>query len=105
MGISGSGKSTLMRIIRGVEPFDEGKIIIDDMEITPETYDDYKNELKDKTAIHLQRSFGLWSKTAAENVIHKLYGIKTGDETTADINMVKDEYTTMLTLVIRPANL
>ncbi len=92
MGISGSGKSTLMRIFRGVEPFDEGKIVIDDMEITPETYDDYKNELKNKTAIHLQRSFGLWSKTAVENVIHKLYGIKTGDETTADITNVKDEY-------------
>ena len=92
MGISGSGKSTLMRIFRGVEPFDKGKITIDNMEITPETYDDYKNELKEKTAIHLQRSFGLWSKTAVENVIHKLYGIKTGDETTADINMVKEEY-------------
>ena len=92
MGISGSGKSTLMRIFRGVEPFDEGKITIDNLEITPENYDDYKNELKDKTAIHLQRSFGLWSKTAVENVIHKLYGIKTGDETTADINMVKEEY-------------
>ena len=92
MGISGSGKSTLMRILRGVEPFDEGKITIDDMEITPETYNDYKNELKNKTAIHLQRSFGLWSKTAVENVIHKLYGIKTGDETTADITDIKDEY-------------
>jgi methyl coenzyme M reductase system subunit A2 len=92
MGISGSGKSTLMRIFRGVEPFDEGKITIDDMVITPETYNEYKNDLKDKSAIHLQRSFGLWSKTAVDNVIHKLYGIKTGDETTADISSIKDEY-------------
>lgn len=92
MGISGSGKSTLMRIFRGVESFDEGTITIDDMKITPENYDEYKNELKNKTAIHLQRSFGLWSKTAVDNVIHKLYGIKNGDESTADINSIKEEY-------------
>lgn len=92
MGISGSGKSTLMRILRGVEEFDEGKITIDDMEITPKNYSQYKNDLKEKTAIHLQRSFGLWSKTALENVIHKLHGIKTGDETTANIDDVKEEY-------------
>ena len=92
MGISGSGKSTLMRILRGVEEFDEGKIIIDDLEITADTYSQYKNDLKEKTAIHLQRSFGLWSKTALENIIHKLHGIRTGDETTANIEDVKDEY-------------
>lgn len=92
MGISGSGKSTLMRILRGVESFDEGTITIDDIVITPKTYNNYKNDLKEKTAIHLQRSFGLWSKTAVENVIHKLYGIESGDETTADISNIKDEY-------------
>ena len=48
-------------------------------------WDAFNPNCKEKSAIHLQRSFGLWSKTAVENVIHKLYGIKTGDETTADI--------------------
>lgn len=92
MGVSGSGKSTLLRILRGVEPFDEGKIIIDDLEITSDNYSQYKNDLKEKTAIHLQRSFGLWSASAVDNIIHKLVGIKTGDETTANIEDVKDEY-------------
>lgn len=92
MGLSGSGKSTIMRILRGVEPFDEGTITVDDITITPENYSEYKNDLKKKTAIHLQRSFGLWSKTTVENVIHKLVGIKTGDETNSDIDSVKDEY-------------
>ncbi|MBQ6444153.1 MAG: ABC transporter ATP-binding protein [Methanosphaera sp.] len=92
MGISGSGKSTLMRILRGVEDFDEGKIIIDDMEITPKNYSSYKNDLREKTSIHLQRSFGLWSKTALENVIHKLHGLKIGDESNVIIDEVKEEY-------------
>lgn len=92
MGVSGSGKSTLLRILRGVEPFNEGKIIIDDLEITSDNYSQYKNDLKEKTAIHLQRSFGLWSASAVDNIIHKLVGIKTGDETTASIEDVKDEY-------------
>ena len=92
MGISGSGKSTLMRILRGVEEFDEGKIIIDDIEITPKNYSSYKNDLREKTSIHLQRSFGLWSKTALENVIHKLHGLKIGDESNVIIEEVKDEY-------------
>ena len=86
MGISGSGKTTLMRILRGVEGFDEGTITIDDTQITPENYREHQNMLKEQSAIHLQRSFGLWSKTVLENIIHKMVGLKTGDETTVFIN-------------------
>ncbi|MBE6493052.1 MAG: ABC transporter ATP-binding protein [Methanosphaera stadtmanae] len=92
MGISGSGKSTLLRILRGVEEFDEGTITINNMKITAKNYSSYKNDLKEKTAIHLQRSFGLWSKSAIDNVIHKLAGLQTGDETNVNIEDVKEEY-------------
>ena len=34
LGKSGAGKTTLMRCINGLEKFDSGKIIVDDMEIT-----------------------------------------------------------------------
>ena len=33
IGMSGSGKSTLLRILRGVEPFDSGEIIMDDFKV------------------------------------------------------------------------
>ncbi len=92
MGVSGSGKSTLLRILRGVENFDEGKIIINDLEVTPDNYNEHAHELKDMTAIHLQRSFGLWSKTALDNVIHKLAGLRTHDETSVNVEEEKEEY-------------
>ncbi len=92
MGISGSGKSSILRILRGVEPFDEGKIIIDDITITPKNYNNYANTLKEKTAIHLQRSFGLWSETAADNVIRKLYGLEHSDESLANMDEIRDQY-------------
>ena len=55
MGLSGSGKSTIMRILRGVEPFDEGCITVDGIEITPDNYLEYKNELEQKNNIKLQK--------------------------------------------------
>ncbi|MCD7781944.1 MAG: ATP-binding cassette domain-containing protein [Methanosphaera sp.] len=92
MGVSGSGKSTLLRILRGVEPFDEGKITINDLEVTPDNYTEVAHQLKEITAIHLQRSFGLWSKTVQDNVIHKLAGMKTHDESTVDLESAREEY-------------
>lgn len=37
IGKSGGGKSTLMRILRGIEDFDAGRIVMDGLEITPES--------------------------------------------------------------------
>ncbi len=92
IGMSGSGKSTLLRILRGVEPFDKGKITLDAIEVSSNSppYDFAK--LKKATAIHLQRSFGLWGETALENVIRKLSGAKYGDESLQDNDEAKAEF-------------
>jgi methyl coenzyme M reductase system, component A2 len=92
IGTSGSGKSTLLRILRGVEPFEEGKITIDDITVTPESTTYASRRLREVTAIHLQRSFGLWSETALNNVIRKLYGTKYGDEALTDFDFAYDEF-------------
>jgi len=92
IGTSGSGKTSLLRILRGVEPFDEGKITIDDVTVTPESTTYYSRKLRKITAIHLQRSFGLWSETALNNVIRKLYGTKYGDEALTDFDFAYSEF-------------
>ena len=92
IGMSGSGKTTLLRILRGVEPFDSGKIILDGIEVTPDSSPYYSSKLKKATAIHLQRSFGLWGETALQNVIRKLSGVKYGDESLQDANDAVAEF-------------
>lgn len=92
IGMSGSGKSTLLRILRGVEPFDAGKIILDGIEVSPDSSPYYFSKLKKATAIHLQRSFGLWGETALQNVVRKLSGTKYGDESLQDTNAAMDEF-------------
>ncbi|MEN4017872.1 MAG: ABC transporter ATP-binding protein [Methanobacterium sp.] len=92
IGISGSGKSTLLRIIRGVEPFDEGHIILDSIEVKPDSTPHCFSKLKKETAIHLQRSFGLWGETSLQNVIRKLSGVKYGDESLQDFEDARAEF-------------
>jgi len=92
IGMSGSGKTTLLRILRGVEPFDSGKIILDGIEVTPDSNQYYFSKLKKATAIHLQRSFGLWGETALQNVIRKLSGVKYGDESLQDADDAVAEF-------------
>ncbi|MHC1601104.1 MAG: ATP-binding cassette domain-containing protein [Candidatus Nezhaarchaeales archaeon] len=84
LGESGSGKSTLIRILRGVETFDEGFIKVGDIVIKRDSPPDEYIKLRRKTAIHLQRSFGLWSETVLDNVIRALRWTYTGDETLPD---------------------
>ena len=80
VGKSGGGKSTLMKILRGMEDFDSGKILLDDMIITPDSSDDVKRAQMAVTAIHLQRDFALWTETALKNVVRRIYARKTGYE-------------------------
>jgi methyl coenzyme M reductase system subunit A2 len=92
IGVSGSGKSTLLRILRGVESFDSGEIIIDDVDVKYDSNPYYFRKLREATAIHLQRSFGLWSETALQNVIRKLNGVKYGDEGLTNFDSAYDEF-------------
>jgi methyl coenzyme M reductase system, component A2 len=92
IGMSGSGKSTLLRILRGVETFDTGCVVVDDAKVCYDSNPYYFRKLRHATAIHLQRSFGLWSETAIQNVVRKLYGAKYGDEGLTDFQFANDEF-------------
>jgi len=80
IGESGAGKTTLLRILRGVESFDSGKIYFDGMEIKPSSPIDQVLEYRRKTAIQLQRSFGLWPESAVDNVVRALRYRDMGEE-------------------------
>lgn len=92
IGMSGSGKSTLLRILRGVELFDEGEIILDDIKVKSDSTPYYYTKLKKVTAIHLQRSFGLWGETSLQNVVRKLSGAKYGDESLQGFEEAQEEF-------------
>lgn len=59
-----------MKILRGVETFDNGVIKFNN-KIISSNFEDQKY-LKKNTAIQLQRNYGLWSGPAIENIIRKL---------------------------------
>jgi methyl coenzyme M reductase system subunit A2 len=95
IGRSGGGKTTLIRVLRGIEPFDSGEFSIDDLLITPKTSGDAIRQLKQITAIHLQRSFALWADNVLVNVMRRLNALETGDETADLPEEVFSEYATM----------
>ncbi|MCK9151654.1 ABC transporter ATP-binding protein [Methanobacterium alcaliphilum] len=92
IGKSGSGKTTLLRILRGVETFDSGNITLAEINVSEGSSPFYFAKLKKATAIHLQRSFGLWAETVIQNVIRKLYGAKYRDEAMTDFDYAYDEF-------------
>ena len=92
MGKSGSGKTTLLRALRGVEHIDEGSITVADVTVNEKSSQFYYNKLKKVTAIHLQRSFGLWPDTVRENVLRKLYAREYYDEGGTDFKVAESEF-------------
>lgn len=80
VGRSGGGKSTLMKILRGMESFDSGRIVIDGLVITPTSVDEVTRKQMAVTAIHLQRDFALWTESALNNVVRRVYSRTTGYE-------------------------
>ena len=92
MGKSGSGKSTLLRALRGVEHIDEGSITVGDVTVNQDSSQFYYNKLKKETAIHLQRSFGIWPDTVRENVLRKLYARRYFDEGDANFEIAESEF-------------
>ncbi len=92
MGKSGSGKTTLLRALRGVEHIDEGTITVGDVSVNEKSSQFYYNKLKKVTAIHLQRSFGLWPDTVRENVLRKLYSREYFDEGSTDFELAESEF-------------
>ena len=92
LGTSGSGKTSLLRILRGVEKFDEGEFTIGRYTIKPDSSQFYYNQIKKETAIHLQRSFGIWPESVLDNVLRKLYAAKYGDEGDVDLEVARDQF-------------
>lgn len=80
IGKSGGGKSTILKILRGIEPFNEGNFELDGVTIKPGAAIEDLKKLKRMTAIHLQRNFGLWSGATYENVLRRLHAERFGYE-------------------------
>jgi methyl coenzyme M reductase system subunit A2 len=80
LGESGAGKTTLLRILRGVEGFDSGRIVFEDLEVNADSPKESFLELQRRTAIQLQRTFGLWPDSTVDNVVRALVYHDLGDE-------------------------
>jgi methyl coenzyme M reductase system subunit A2 len=80
VGKSGGGKSTLMKILRGMESFDSGRIVLDGITLTPDSDEETVRRQMAVTAIHLQRDFALWTESALKNVVRRIHSRSTGFE-------------------------
>lgn len=91
-GESGAGKTSLLRILRGVERFDEGSIKFNGLRLEKGSGDDEFLEYQKQTAIQLQRSFSLWPDSAVDNVVRALRYVDIGEESIPQDEAELDEY-------------
>jgi ABC-type polar amino acid transport system ATPase subunit len=67
MGPSGSGKSTLLRCVNGLEPIDDGEIVVDGIHLTHGSTD--WNRVREEVGMVFQ-AFNLFpNRTALENIV------------------------------------
>ncbi|MHA1694933.1 MAG: ATP-binding cassette domain-containing protein [Candidatus Helarchaeota archaeon] len=96
-GKSGAGKTTLVRILRGVENFNEGTVRINGINLFSggKTNKLDVHKLKTISSIHLQRNFGLWADSVLHNVMRRLNVITYGSELVDLPDLESDEYNKM----------
>jgi methyl coenzyme M reductase system subunit A2 len=92
VGESGAGKTSLLRILRGVERFDEGSIKFNGIRFGTDSSDGQFLEYQKQTAIQLQRSFSLWPDTAIDNVVRALHFVDMGEESIPQDEAELEEY-------------
>jgi ABC-type polar amino acid transport system ATPase subunit len=69
MGLSGSGKTTILRTVAGLEPFQSGEVIVDDVRVTPGAdLRDVRRRLHQKVGMVFQFHFLFEHLSALHNV-------------------------------------
>lgn len=105
LGESGAGKTTLLRILRGVEWFDQGRLVFEDLEVRSDSPKESFLELQRRTAIQLQRTFGLWPDSAVDNVVRALMYHDVGEEVVPQSEGEYEEYRSRAMDILRVVGL
>ncbi|MGQ9759777.1 MAG: ATP-binding cassette domain-containing protein [Candidatus Methanomethylicaceae archaeon] len=105
LGESGAGKTTLLRILRGIEEFDQGRVVFEDLEVKADSPKELFFELQKRTAIQLQRTFGLWPDSAVDNVVRALMYHDVGDEIVPQSEGEYEEYRAQAMDILRVVGL
>ncbi|HEY4537267.1 MAG TPA: ABC transporter ATP-binding protein [Erysipelothrix sp.] len=69
IGKSGSGKSTLLNIMGAIEPYDQGKVCIDDIDLGDLKGKHLRNYLKNTVTFIFQNYAMMYDKTVIDNIL------------------------------------
>ena len=69
IGKSGSGKSTLLNIMGAIEPYDRGKVCIDDIDLGDLKGKHLRNYLKNTVTFIFQNYAMMYDKTVIDNIL------------------------------------